>query len=674
MADTEDGVRETAAAARPDAGSPAPAGDRVQVVFNLPVDRAFTYAMPEGSEPARPGVRVRAPFGRRTLTGAVVSVGAEAAAGPYEIRPVDRVVDAKPIFGERELDLARWMSRFYLCSLGEALFTMLPGGRRESESSGVDVEPAGRPELELTEHQRRAIERILAGGEGAFYLYGVTGSGKTEVFLRVAKEVLASGRGVIYLVPEISLVHQVARIFTAELGPRVVEMHSGLSPSQRLRTWTLIRDGAADLVIGARSAVFAPLPRPGLIILDEEHEGSYKAGSAPRYHARQVAFHRARTQGCRLLMGSATPSIEALHSMQEGTIVRLELPERLAGGRLPSIEVVDMKKESGVLSRALLDALREVHAEGRQAILFLNRRGFSYYFYCRSCGYEMKCRRCSVALTYHKARDRMICHYCGASAAPVTVCPECGSLDMGSSGFGTEKIEEEIQGIFPEMRVARLDTDTARRRKVLKSTLAKFRAGELDVLVGTQMVAKGLDFPGVKLVGVVNADTGLQLPDFRALERTFALIVQVSGRAGRITPDGRVIVQTLRPETGVIQRAARNEAAAFYAEEMDLRRTLRFPPFWRLVRLLVRGRDRKRVEEAAARAAATARDCCGGAAEVLGPAECPLAMIAGNHRIHVLLRSERLGPVHEAARAVSREWRKGTGVYLEIDVDPVSLL
>jgi primosomal protein N' (replication factor Y) (superfamily II helicase) len=644
----------------------------IQVVFNVPVGRAFTYAVPAGQS-APVGVRVRAPLGRRSLTGAVIATGAPDQAAAYEIKPVERVVDARPLFGEPELDLARWIADFYMCSLGEALFTMLPGGKRESEGEAVGEAPIGRGALTLSEHQASALERILQGSERAFYLYGVTGSGKTEVFLRVAKEVLGRGLGVIYLVPEISLVHQVARVFSAELGSRVVEMHSGLAPARRLRTWMAVRDGQADLVIGARSAVFAPLPKPGLIIIDEEHEGSYKAGSTPRYHARQVAFHRAAAQGCRLLMGSATPSVEALESMNQGSIVRLDLPERLAGGRMPSIQVVDMKSESGILSRALLDAIKETKAEGRQAILFLNRRGFSYFFYCRSCGYEMKCRRCSVALTYHKARNRMVCHYCGASAAPVAVCPDCGSLDVGPSGFGTEKIEEELASIFPDLRVARLDTDTARRRNVLKAVLGRFRDGELDVLVGTQMVAKGLDFPGVKLVGVVSADTGLQLPDFRALERTFALIVQVSGRAGRITPDGRVIVQTLRPETGVIQRAARGESEAFYREELALRRQLKFPPFYRLVRLLVRGRDKERVAAAAA-AAAQAATAAAADVDVLGPVECPLALIAGNHRQHILLRAPRLAPVHAAARAVQRSWRKGAGVYLEIDVDPVSLL
>jgi primosomal protein N' (replication factor Y) (superfamily II helicase) len=644
----------------------------VQVVFNVPVGRSFTYAVAAGQN-APVGVRVRAPFGRRSLTGAVIAAATPDSAAGFELKLLERVVDERPLFGALELELAQWIADFYLCSLGEALFTMLPGGKRESEGEGVGEAPGGRSAPTLSEHQARAVDRILQGSEKAYYLYGVTGSGKTEVFLRVAKEILARGLGVIYLVPEISLVHQVARVFSAELGPRVVEMHSGLPPARRLRAWTAVREGQADLVIGARSAVFAPLPRPGLIIIDEEHEGSYKAGSTPRYHARQVAFHRAAAQGCRLLMGSATPSVEALENMSQGAIVRLDLPERVAGGGMPRIEVVDMKAETGILSRKLLEALKQTVAEGRQAVLFLNRRGFSYFFYCRSCGFEMKCRRCSVALTYHKARNRMVCHYCGASAAPVAVCPECGSLDVGPSGFGTEKVEEELTAIFPDLRVARLDTDTARRRNVLKSVLARFRDRELDVLVGTQMVAKGLDFPGVKLVGVVSADTGLQLPDFRALERTFALIVQVSGRAGRITPDGRVIVQTLRPETGVIQRAALGQAEQFYREELALRRQLRFPPFYRLVRLLVRGRDRERVAAAAAAAAQTAAAAAPDV-DVLGPVECPLALIAGNYRQHVLLRAQRLGPVHAAAAAVQRSWRKAAGVYLEIDVDPVSLL
>ena len=333
--------------------------------------------------------------------------------------------------------------------------------------------------------------------------------------MKVAQEVVSRGRGVIYLVPEISLTHQVVRIFRAHFKDRLAILHSSLTPSQRLTEWMRVLDGKVDIAIGARSAIFAPFPNLGMIAIDEEHEGSYKSGTTPRYHARQVAMYRASQEAAVLLMGSATPSLEAWHHMREGTITSLRLPDRLSGGAMPSVEVIDMRRQQGPLSGPLIEEIGRTHAEGRQSILFLNRRGFSYLFHCRSCGYEMACTHCSVALTYHKERERMICHYCGRSAAPITVCPQCGSLDVGYSGYGTEGIEEELQRHFPRMVVRRIDTDAVKKKKVLRQALADFREGRIHVLVGTQMVAKGLNFPGVKLVGIVNADTGFQIPGFQ---------------------------------------------------------------------------------------------------------------------------------------------------------------
>ena len=641
-----------------------------EVIFNLPVNHGFTYALPPDTAV---GVRVRAPFGSRQMLGAVVAVDSAPPSDPrITVKAVDRIVDRQPVFGQRELDLARWLADFYLCSQGQALFTMLPGGKRESDSEEtLSFDDGPRPDLELSTLQQRAVEALLAADGGAHYLYGVTGSGKTEVFLRVAADVLEKGKGVIYLVPEISLVHQVVQTFARRFPGRIAVLHSALTPSQRLGEWMRVRTGEAALVIGARSAVFAPVPQLGLIVIDEEHEGAYKAGSTPRYHARQVAFHRAAADGGLLVLGSATPSVEAYHSMETGQISRLDLPDRPSGGGMPEVEIVDMRREGGALSARLVREIDHVRAEGRQTILLLNRRGFSYFFFCRSCGYEMTCRHCSVALTYHKSRERMICHYCGHSERPASVCPECRSYDIGYSGFGTEGIEEELRGAFPGLRVARLDTDTARRKHVRRDILRAFGKGEIDLLLGTQMVAKGLDFPGVKLVGVISADTGLQLPDFRALERTFSLIVQVSGRAGRLTPDGLVIVQTLRPETGVLMRAARNQAVEFYAEELAVRRQLRFPPFCRMIRLLVRGRDPQKVQTLVDALAAAAS---APGVEVMGPAECPLGMIAGNHRWHVLLRGGRFRDVHVAARRALSGPRKVPGVFVEVDVDPSSLL
>jgi primosomal protein N' (replication factor Y) len=475
-------------------------------------------------------------------------------------------------------------------------------------------------------------------------------------------------------VPEISLTHQVVRVFQAVYKKRLAVLHSALTPSQRLKEWLRILDGEVDVVIGARSAVFAPFARLGLVVIDEEQEGAYKSGSAPRYHARQVAMRRAAQEKAILLMGSATPSLEAYRAMSEGSLTGVRLPNRLSGGKLPSIEVVDMRRQQGPLSSTLLAEIQKTFAEGRQTILFLNRRGFSYFFHCRSCGYEMICRHCSVALTYHRERERMVCHYCGFSTEPIQACPQCGSLDVGYSGYGTEGIEEEIQKRFPSMVVRRIDTDAVRKKKVLRQALADFRDGRIHMLLGTQMVAKGLDFPGVKLVGIVNADTGFQLPDFRAAERTFDLLVQVSGRAGRALPDGTVLIQTFRPGNPAIVMAKEGRLEEFYAVELATRRELGFPPFSRLIRIVVRGRNASKAAAAITELAGHIAKRVGDAGELLGPAECPIARISGSHRSHIILRTTRFGETHERVAAALEEYRPPGGVYLEIDVDPLALL
>ncbi len=642
----------------------------IEVVFNLPVDRRFTYAVPAGLE-VKAGMRVSAPFGSRRLLGYVVADGTQAPPGISELKEVLRRIDGAPLFGPRELSLAEWLSGMYLCSLGEALAAMLPGGRREVEGEELAEELEDEGELQLSDDQARAVERLSQAGEGMFYLHGVTGSGKTEVFLRAAASALARGRGVIYLVPEIALTHQVVETFSRRFGPDIAVLHSGLSPSRRLSEWGRLRSGQARLAIGARSAVFAPVRDLGLVVIDEEHEGSYKSGTTPRYHARQVAMHRARAEAAVLVMGSATPSLEAWHSIREGRLPCLRLGSRLAGGSLPQVSIRGLAGESAPLSRALIDEIRRTHDAGRQTILFLNRRGFAYFFHCRSCGYEMKCRHCSVALTFHKQRGQMVCHYCGYRSAPIAACPECGSLDVGYSGFGTEKIEEELARLFPDLSVRRIDTDAVRHKGALRSLLAEFREGRIDILVGTQMVAKGLNFPGVKLVGIVLADSGLRLPDFRAAERTFGLIVQVSGRAGRYHPDGIVLVQTYLPGNRTITLAAQGRLEEFYAEELESRRALGFPPYSRLIRVVFRSRSAAKAQQASADFARALRT--GGGVEALGPAECPLAVIAGNSRTQVLLRAADFGAVHAAARQGLRAFTPPAGVYLEVDVDPVSL-
>ena len=675
---------------------PWPAGNSVpspyfELVFDLPLNRSYSY-LGDGKGDAAIGKRVMAPFGKREVLGFVVAESDSPPDGvPVEaIKAIRRVVDPIPVFGKDELELARWISSYYLCGLGEAVAAMIPSGRREvSVPAFVEEElEVGRTDHSLSAEQQRALDAIWAPEDGLpeaspaasqvpmSYLYGITGSGKTEVFLRAAERALAAGRSVIYLVPEISLTHQVVEAVAARFGPVAATLHSSMTPSARLTEWKRILAGEARVIVGARSAVFAPARNLGLVIIDEEHDGSYKSGNSPRYHARQVALKRCALSGARLVMGSATPSAEAWKLMGDGAIRRLDLTARLSGGAPPAIKAVSLEGTNGCLSEELKREIRATALAGRQTILFLNRRGFAYFYRCKECGFELTCKHCSVSLTYHKSRGRALCHYCGYSTAVPSSCPECGSLEAGFAGFGTEMIEEEVANTFPDLRIRRADADATSRKGSLKETLDLFRAGEIDILLGTQMVAKGLNFPGVRLVGVVLADTGLHLPDFRAAERTFSLIVQVAGRAGRYFPDGRVLVQTFRPNEESILRACELDVERFWTAELRQREALGFPPYSRLIRFVVRSRDAATADRVARRLAELAREALPPSAELLGPAECPLSVIASNARRQLILRGPDMGSVHGAARRALAAYETGKerNAYVEVDVDPVSLL
>ena len=645
----------------------------LHVLFNLPVRHPFTYLLPEG-EAAEAGCRVKAPLGKRNLTGFIVEISSQKPAGNFACKPVEKVVDREPIFGRGELELAAWISDMYFCSKGEALAAILPGGIQKSRLPLEPFEYEKPEKVALSREQEEGARRILEQKKGMFYLFGITGSGKTEVYLTVAEQLIKNGKDVIYLVPEIALSHQIMKEVRNRFGDRAALVHSGLTQAQRMEEWKRIRNGEAKLVVGARSAVFAPVRDLGLIVLDEEHEGTYKSGSTPRYHARQVAMYRSMKAGGALVMGSATPSVEAYHLMTMGKITRIDLTKRPAGGTLPKLSIVDLNGEQGGISARLAEEIAGTLAKKRQVILFLNRRGFSYFFHCRTCGFEMKCSHCSVALTYHKQHGRMICHYCGYSTLPVEVCPGCGSLDVGYSGFGTEKVEEDIARLFPKARIGRVDTDSVRRRGILKKILEDFASGELDILLGTQMVAKGLNFPGVDLVGIILADTGLSLPDFRAAERTFQLITQVSGRAGRFDAGGKVIIQTFRPSNPAISRAKEGDIESFIKDELENRQMLGFPPFSRLFRFVFRGKKKEVVFEFSRKTASELSQNSGPGDEILGPAECPLATISGNHRFQLILKTRSFSAAHKRVGRLMKGFKPPAGVYVELDVDPVSLL
>ncbi|MDR0785112.1 MAG: primosomal protein N' [Treponema sp.] len=668
------------------------------IVFNRPIDAAFTYAE-DAEGRAAVGKRAKVFFGNSTEIGFIVEKkdALPLDLPPEKVKSIVRVVDSAPIFDEKEIALAHWVADYYLCGFGEALAAMLPSGKKTKSTPSLSDADMDEVAPTLSDEQSSALSAIFADEEikesASFsvrqasvkkplvYLFGITGSGKTEVFLRAAEETIRQGKSVIYLVPEISLTIQTAEVIGRRFGGGASTLHSGMTQSVRLNEWMRARNGEVRVVVGPRSAVFAPVRNLGLVIIDEEHDGSYKNGSTPRYHARQVAMYRCASEGARLLMGSATPSVEAWYLMNGATashipLKKLILTQRLSGGDVPEIRMVRLEGTEGRLTRELKDEIRKTAAMGRQTILFLNRRGFAYFYHCPDCDFELRCRNCSVSLTYHKERNRVLCHYCGYSEIPPQVCPNCGSLDAGYVGFGAESVEEEVKRTFPDLRVRRVDADAMPDGKSLKETMDAFRRGEFDLLLGTQMVAKGLNFPGVRLVGVVLADTGLHLPDFRAAERTFSLIVQVAGRSGRFFPDGKVIVQTFRPFDPVIVKACTLDVEGFFEAELEQRTILNFPPFSRLIRFTVRSKDKERAASAIRRLASLVLPLLPPDADALGPAECPIALIASNYRYQLILRGKTMSTLHGATRSALAVYNHGKDVhcYMEVDVDPTSLL
>ena len=523
----------------------------------------------------------------------------------------------------------------------------------------------------LTAQQEQVLSALLPAveaGKGAFLLYGVTGSGKTEVFIRAVRRCAQLGRTAIVLVPEIALTPQMVMWFRSRFGEDAAVLHSRLSPGERYDEWRRIRRGDVRVVIGARSAIFAPLEHVGLIIIDEEHEQSYIADSTPRYDAREVARWRCEDEGAALLLASATPSMRSFAMAGRGDLTLLEMPRRVANRPMPQVHVVDMCEElragnRSVFSGALLTGLTRCLDEGHQAILFVNRRGYSTFVSCRSCGYTVTCSQCDVSMTYHSAENVLRCHYCGQEMPVPRTCPECGSPYIKYFGVGTQRVEEEVRKFFPDVPVLRMDNDTTRTKDAHAQLLGRFRSGEARVLVGTQMIAKGLDFPEVTMVGIIAADAMLKLPDYRSAERTFQLLTQVAGRAGRAEHPGEVFLQTYDPENYAIEAASRQDYRAFYEEEMMRRRRALYPPYTLLARLLYEA-DRAEDAQAAAEAAMRQmeafferRTYLKKYVIALRVMACPVKMIRGKSRWQVTLKivdqpicQEAVGKMSEIAR------------------------
>ncbi len=734
-----------------------------EIVFPVSLKQVFTYGIPEALKGlVRPGMRCSVSFGRRQAVGLVTAVSSQAPAYAKSIKPIDSLLDTEPSLTPDLLELGRWISDYYYCSLGEALFTILPAGYRKNPKAfleltdegkrspekvekvlarvgalrGVNVESLKAGKVPLTARTRElaevlkkeslgtlrldgtpgssraknktkisaaqaipklhaqqqtalsAVEKALdEGGFKTFLLQGVTGSGKTEVYLRAIDNVIKKGKQAIVLIPEIALTPQTVERFTSRFGDQVAVLHSRLSAGERTLQWQRMALGEAKVAVGARSALFAPVQNLGLIVVDEEHESSYKQDEAPRYHARDAAVKRAQLCKTVCLLGSATPSLESVHNARTDKYTFLSMPDRVNKMPLPEIKLVDLRDEwrvrgedRPILSMALEEAIHETLEKKEQVLLFLNRRGFNTVTLCMKCGEQVHCPSCSVPVTFHrglsfKGKPALLCHYCNWMGPIPEKCAKCGDGPIQQVGLGTERVEDEMKSKFPKARIGRMDLDTTRKQGSHEDIINRFRKHEIDLLVGTQMIAKGHDFPGVTLVGIVGADTGLALPDFRSSERVFQLLVQVAGRAGRADKEGVIYLQTFNPDHLSIQSAVHHDTGAFWKEELELRKILSYPPFGKLGLLVYRSHDEKKARQAAEKAAEVMnREAVKLGVAVHGPAPAAMFRLRGHYRFQILLKSEKPQPLRQLLQILDSRFQTPSGVFRVVDLDPQSML
>ncbi len=667
-----------------------------EIAVPIPLRRTFTYSIPsELAEAVGPGVQVEVPFGHKTSPGFVLRLTDRTEIAPDKLKAIRKVTYPERVFDQSILELALWVADYYVASIGEVLMTALPGGLRSTPRRARPMPKRERLGLaqvpkRLTAEQTAVVKAITAAirkrNFGTFLLHGVTGSGKTEVYVRAAAHAIRQGGQALVLVPEIGLSYQVVERFRLAFGDRVGVLHSGMTKGSRQDTWRAARQGSLSVVVGARSAVFTPLPSLRLLVIDEENDAAYKQSDSPRYHAREVGIMRARMASATVVLGTATPALESYANARRGKYSLLSLPRRIDNRPRAKVRIEDLREETdgaarrtSVFSATLAASLADRIAKREQIILFLNRRGHSPYVQCRHCGYIAKCSDCDVTLTYHRDREALVCHYCGLTKDNVQECEKCGMIRFFFGGIGTQKVEEELRAVLPRARVLRFDFDSTRRAGSHSRILGAFARGEADILLGTQMVAKGLDFPRVTLVGVIHADGGLNMPDFRSAERTFQLLTQVAGRAGRGKKPGEVLLQTYYPEHYALTTAARQDYEAFFQEEMTSRRGLRYPPFSRMVNLLFDGRHEDLVIRSAEWVASVLRAVEGAeSVRFLGPAPQPLSRLKGKHRWHLALCAARHAALVSLCEKALGSWEKRekmlSRVRLSIDVDPIDLL
>ncbi|MCA9038402.1 MAG: primosomal protein N' [Planctomycetaceae bacterium] len=732
-----------------------------EVVFNLPLEKPYTYEIPEPLRPMlQPGQRVKAPLGRsnRMVTGYCVGIRQATPGSIKRLKCIHELLDREPLLDERMLEVTRWISERYLCGWGQVLESVIPAGvRRKSgtrlvqsyqllpnvadriqtsrlnkqqkviidllqkangpiaaaelcEMAACSPSPlatlvrkglieslrirsditgeltegsASEADLSLNPQQVQALDRILgavrSGEHSTILLHGVTGSGKTEVYIRSIREVVSYRRQAIVLVPEISLTPQTIRRFRSRFQS-VAVLHSHMTDAERHWQWQQIASGDIEVIVGARSAVFAPTPHLGLVIIDEEHEPSFKQDNTPRYHAREVARYRCLQEKVPLILGSATPTLESWLRASRHQDTLISMPERVAKRPLPPVVIVDTRSDPRIgkgfaIGRALLTGMQKALRENGQIILFLNLRGYSPTVWCRGCGEGVKCPNCDITLTWHRDRAVIVCHSCDYETPPPDTCPKCESPAIRFIGTGTQKLFDEVEHAFPSASVLRMDSDSMKKPGSHDEALERFRLGEVQILLGTQMIAKGLDFPNVTLVGVIDTDSMLRQPDMRAAERTFQLIAQVAGRTGRSSRGGRVLVQTTSPNDPAVRFAQKHDYIGFAQHELAERHDTLAPPFSSVARVIFRGPSEQTVLNTAQAVADKLRAARSGATEhvrVLGAAPAPITRLRNMWRFHLQITGRTHALVRELWMTVEKKLTLPEGVEMAIDVDPIN--
>ncbi len=665
-----------------------------QVAVPLPIPTVFSYLIPEPLiAKAIPGVRVTAPFRNTEVTGYLVAI--EESAAERKRKALIAILDDQPVLSSAMLQLTKWVGEYYGSSWGEAIENALPRWVKYGKKTEKYIEKAKQKvtasarlpqDFKLSPEQEKAFrvigEALVAKHSKPMLIYGVTGSGKSELYIRAIRETLKHGRAAICLVPEIALTEQLRRFFAGHFGDNLEILHSKMTDGDRFLTWKRIELGTCNVVLGPRSAVFAPIPNLGLIIMDEEHEGSYKQETTPRYHAREVAAWRAQHEGALFLMGTATPSLESMALAEQGKIDRVDLTERIDQKAMPKVDVIDLKRYQGDKRPSLLFSpplMREIETNLKNregTMLLLNRRGFSTSIRCPQCAKVEECKLCQVSLTFHQEKNLLLCHYCNYQKKVPDVCGECKAPMLRFMGFGTEKVESEVARFFPSARIARMDADTTSQRDSHEKLLEQFREQKIDILIGTQMIAKGFDFPHVTLVGVVLADVGLRLPDFRSSERTFQLLTQFAGRAGRGMKSGRVIIQTWMPEHPSIRFAQKHDFLSFFEHEKRCREEFHYPPYRFLVNIIIRSHDEKKAYLFAREIRDALREECSPLPEVeiIGPAPLPFYKLRGHFRWHVMLKIPKELSLSPKIYELLMGLKKPSGVAFQLDVDPLNIL